>query len=112
MEVSTKDGREFRFLFSTLEDNPLGDIVFNRIKIIAFTNESQYFFAFCFKQPALAAKGWDIFNDYREWERMGIDYSLKVFFIIIHYFITRMLNIECAYQILILNYVQHTLPAS
>lgn len=77
VDVVTKDGREFRFTFFTFDKDNLADKVHERIKLFAFNEDVRNFFAFSYKRK-FPTNGWEVYNDLKEWKRMGIDFDAKV----------------------------------
>lgn len=77
IDIVAKDGREFRFLFLANDKRNLSEIIHERIRKFALCEDVGEYFAFGYKRE-FAVDGWEVYEDAREWERMGIDFDAKV----------------------------------
>lgn len=81
IEIDTKDARTLKFMFPPLEKDPVGEKIYNGIMAYAFPQEIKYLFAFSHLSKSFQNDGWNIYNDLKEYDYMGIDYSEKVIFL-------------------------------
>lgn len=77
LDISTKDGREFRFSFSSFDKDNLGEKIHERLKMFVFSEDIKFAFAFAYKGE-YPINGWEVYNDIKEWKRMGINFDVKV----------------------------------
>ena len=77
LDITTKDGREFRILLMNSDKKNFGNMIYERIKKISFFAIQKHSFAFSYKRK-FPINGWKVYNDDKEWERMGIVFGSKV----------------------------------
>jgi hypothetical protein len=77
VDIYAKDGREFRFTFFPYDKENLGDKICKILKVYAFNEDPRYLFAFAYKRE-FPVNGWEVYNDIKDWKRMGIDFESKV----------------------------------
>jgi len=79
IDVISKDGRCFKFVFAAEDKESLAEKVFARIEAYSFSKDELYIFAFYHTLSDTDANGWKVFSDEAEYKRMGINVAAPVY---------------------------------
>jgi myotubularin-related protein 6/7/8 len=82
VQISTKDGRTLKLLFSTEDKQVPFEEIVKRIEKMAFPRDSKELFAFHHKWPNRDVEGWNLFADIDEYAQMGLLYEGKDTFVV------------------------------
>ena len=64
-------------MFLSADIEQLGNMLLDRIKVFCFNHDPKYSFAFGYK-PKFPINGWEVYNDEKEWQRLGISLEDEV----------------------------------
>ena len=77
LDITTKDFREIKYIFSAAEQTISGEKVYQSIQVFAFPKKESLYFAFSHNpaMPTSTVDGWDLYDDVTEYKRMGLNFD-------------------------------------